>query len=96
MSCKCGATVKAGEWLVGITRFQVNEINHFAKSAPVARKPCRGNSHQRLLAQNWTAKGAAPIRQDCGTIEVASDTIVPGDHESRRNNIRRSNALERI
>src|SRR6266849_8886118 len=46
MSCKCGATVKAGECAVGITRFQVNEIHPFramrarlAQYAPVEREP---------------------------------------------------------
>jgi hypothetical protein len=29
MSCKCGATVKAGECAVGITRFQLNEIRPY-------------------------------------------------------------------
>ena len=89
MSCKCGATVKAGECAVGITRFQVNEIRHFAQCAPAsrnARLPGGNLTAETATSAYWRKTGqesGRPIRQDRGTIAVGWDSIAPGDDESR-------------
>jgi hypothetical protein len=84
MSCKCGTTVKADECAVGITRSQVNETTHFAKCASLqtATLP-RKRSPDAYWRKTGQDKGAAPIRQDRGAIEVGCDSIAPGDDESR-------------
>jgi len=60
MSCKCGATVKAGKCAVGITRFQVNEIHLFramrarlAQCALAGREPAA----ETVISAYWRKTG---------------------------------------
>jgi hypothetical protein len=65
MRCKCGATVKAGECAMGITRFQVNEIHPFratraglAQCVPAGREPAAETATSANLRK--TGPEAAP------------------------------------
>jgi hypothetical protein len=65
MSCKCGATVKAGECAMGITRFQLNEIHPFratrarlAQCVPAEREPAAETAISAYLRK--TGQEVAP------------------------------------
>jgi hypothetical protein len=89
MSCKCGATVKAGECAMGITRFQVNEIRPFratrgrlAQCVPAEREPAVDTAASAYWRKTGR-KRTALIRQDHRGRIAVGWAIAPGDDESR-------------
>jgi hypothetical protein len=81
MSCKCGATVKAGECAVGITRFQLNEIRPYgAMRTRQAGEPAA----EIVTGAFWRKTGQETLRPDSSGPRDDRGELERGHHRARR------------